>query len=226
MKIIAKEKNQLKTVYKIKGTQETPITQIEENDTIELTKDGVYKIVAYTYGKEGNRSRIAQKIIKINTTGIEAIINYTPEQDTTDSVIAKVSFNKEGITITNNDGKDTYEFLENGQFTFEYIDEAGRKGSITASVSWIKPKEITGQDGEWKYFINKDGTIQLTQYLGSKTELVVPAQYDGYTVYAVGNANAKDDKETRLNVLGNTSDTTIKKLTIENGIKQIKESSI
>ena len=140
LKIIAKEKNQLKTVYKIKGTQETPITQIEENDTIELTKDGVYKIVAYTYGKEGNRSRIAQKIIKINTTGIEAIINYTPEQDTTDSVIAKVSFNKEGITITNNDGKDTYEFLENGQFTFEYIDEAGRKGSITASVSWIKPK--------------------------------------------------------------------------------------
>lgn len=225
LKIIAKEKNQLKTVYKIKGTKETPITQIEENDTIELTKDGVYKIVAYTYGKEGNRSRIAQKIIKINTTGIEAIINYTPEQDTTDSVIAKVSFNKEGITITNNDGKDTYEFLENGQFTFEYIDEAGRKGSITASVSWIKPKEITGQDGEWKYFINKDGTIQLTQYLGSKTELVVPAQYDGYTVYAVGNANAKDDKETRLNVLGNTSDTTIEKLTIENGIKQIKKAA-
>ena len=221
IKIVKKDEEAIKTVYKIKGTEETEITQIEENETIQLKNDGVYKIIAYSYGKEGNKSKITQKIIKINKTEIEASLEYTPETETTGSVIAKVTFNKNDITITNNDGKDTYEFTENGSFIFEFEDEAGRKGTIIATVDWIKKEEIVGQDGEWKYFINSDGTIQLTQYLGNNTEITVPSIYDGYEVYKVGSQYSSLETENRFNIFGELSNTTITKLTIENGIKEI-----
>ena len=227
LEINQKEEQGKKTVYKIKGTEEKEETQIEEGQKITIDKDGIYKVIAYTYGEEGNRSRITYEIIKVNKTGIEATINYSTTESTTDPVIATVTFNKEGINITNNEGKNTYEFTENGEFTFEYVDEAGRIGSITAKVDWIKKKEIVGQDGEWKYFVNSDNTIQLTQYLGTKTELVVPANYDGYEVYAVGAQGLEESTPSakRINVLGTSENSTITKLTIEDGIKEIKCSA-
>ena len=224
LEINQKEEQGKKTVYKIKGTEEKEETQIEEGQKITIDKDGIYKVIAYTYGEEGNKSRITYEIIKVNKTGIEATINYSTTESTTDPVIATVTFNKEGIKITNNEGKNTYEFTENGEFTFEYVDEAGRIGSITAKVDWIKKKEVVGQDGEWKYFVNSDNTIQLTQYLGTKTELVVPASYDGYVVYAVGQQDVREDTPSakRTNILGTSENATITKLTIEEGIKEIK----
>ena len=227
LEINQKEEQGKKTVYKIKGTEEKEETQIEEGQKITIDKDGIYKVIAYTYGEEGNRSRITYEIIKVNKTGIEATINYSTTESTTDPVIATVTFNKEGINITNNEGKNTYEFTENGEFTFEYVDEAGRIGSITAKVDWIKKKEVVGQDGEWKYFVNSDNTIQLTQYLGTKTELVVPANYDGYEVYAVGAQGLEESTPSakRINVLGTSENSTITKLTIEDGIKEIKCSA-
>ena len=227
LEINQKEEQGKKTVYKIKGTEEKEETQIEEGQKITIDKDGIYKVIAYTYGEEGNKSRITYEIIKVNKTGIEATINYSTTESTTDPVIATVTFNKEGITITNNEGKNIYEFTDNGEFTFEYVDEAGRTGSITAKVDWIKKKEIVGQDGEWKYFVNSDNTIQLTQYLGTKTELVVPANYDGYVVYAVGNQNSKETPKQCYNIFGEDSQSnqTITKLTIEDGIKEIKTAA-
>ena len=227
LEINQKEEQGKKTVYKIKGTEEKEETQIEEGQKVTIDKDGIYKVIAYTYGEEGNRSRITYEIIKVNKTGIEATINYSTTESTTDPVIATVTFNKEGITITNNEGKNIYEFTDNGEFTFEYVDEAGRTGSITAKVDWIKKKEIVGQDGEWKYFVNSDNTIQLTQYLGTKTELVVPANYDGYVVYAVGNQNSKETPKQCYNIFGEDSQSnqTITKLTIEDGIKEIKTAA-
>ncbi|MFR3156509.1 MAG: leucine-rich repeat domain-containing protein [Christensenellales bacterium] len=227
LEINQKEEQGKKTVYKIKGTEEKEETQIEEGQKVTIDRDGIYKVIAYTYGEEGNRSRITYEIIKVNKTGIEATINYSTTESTTDPVIATVTFNKEGIKITNNEGKNTYEFTENGEFTFEYVDEAGRIGSITAKVDWIKKKEVVGQDGEWKYFVNSDNTIQLTQYLGTKTELVVPANYDGYEVYAVGVQGLEESTPSaeRINVLGTSENATITKLTIEEGIKEIKCSA-
>ena len=226
LEINQKEEQGKKTVYKIKGTEEKEETQIQQGQKVTIDKDGIYKVIAYTYGEEGNKSRITYEIIKVNKTGIEATINYSTTESTTDPVIATVTFNKEGIKITNNEGKHTYEFTENGEFSFEYVDEAGRIGSITAKVDWIKKKEVVGQDGEWKYFVNSDNTIQLTQYLGTKTELVVPANYDGYVVYAVGQQDVNDNSPSsqRYNVLGEKtlSNSTITKLTIEEGIKEIK----
>lgn len=45
--------------------------------------------------------------------------------------------NNGAVTIVNNGGSSQYMFTENGQFTFEYKDEAGNISHQTATVSWI-----------------------------------------------------------------------------------------
>ncbi len=39
--------------------------------------------------------------------------------------------------MTNNNGSTTKVFAENGSFTFEFRDEAGNTGTVTATVTWI-----------------------------------------------------------------------------------------
>lgn len=47
----------------------------------------------------------------------------------------------EDFVVTNNGGKKEYRFTKNGEFTFEYQDEAGNKGAMAAKVDWIKEAE-------------------------------------------------------------------------------------
>ena len=56
---------------------------------------------------------------------------------TNEDVIVTVELSKEDAYITNNNGNNTYTFTENGSFTFGFVDEAGNRGTVTASVNWI-----------------------------------------------------------------------------------------
>lgn len=47
----------------------------------------------------------------------------------------------EDFIVTNNNGSAEYVFTENGEFTFEYHDEAGNTAFAIAKVDWIKPIE-------------------------------------------------------------------------------------
>lgn len=217
LKIHKKDPDSVKTVYKIKGTKPIDITQITENDTITLDKDGVYKIIAYSYGNDGNRSKITSQIIKISKTGIIPSITYSPTEQTNGKVVAAIQFNKDGVSIINNDGKNTYDFLDNGNFTFEYIDEAGRTGKADATVNWIVKDEIVGSDNQWKYCINSDNTIQLTQYLGNSLEVTVPSEYDLHKVYSVG-----AQENVKVNIFNSTENTTVTNIVFSQGIKEIK----
>ncbi len=66
-----------------------------------------------------------------------AEINYNIIKTTNKDVIAELVDENRPITVTNNDGKKTYTFTENGEFTFEFVDKNGHKGSATAKVDWI-----------------------------------------------------------------------------------------
>lgn len=66
-----------------------------------------------------------------------ADIKYSITTKTSESVIATLINASENITITNNNGNDTYTFEENGEFTFEFVDEAGNSGKTSAKVDWI-----------------------------------------------------------------------------------------
>lgn len=64
-------------------------------------------------------------------------ITYDKTDMTNQDVTATITFNKEDVTILNNEGKTTYTFSENGEFTFEYIDGNGNQDQAIAKVENI-----------------------------------------------------------------------------------------
>lgn len=81
----------------------------------------------------------------------KAEISYNIEELTNKDVIATISFDQEGVTIVNNDGKNTYTFTQNGEFEFEFENDYGYSGFATAKVVWIDKQmpRITGvEDGK------------------------------------------------------------------------------
>lgn len=120
-----------------------------------------------------------------------ADIEYDIKSLTNKDVTAKLVNPSTGITIKNNNGKDSYIFKENGKFTFEFVDEAGNVGSAVAIVSNIdkilptatikysneeetnesviatltnesEPITILNNDGKKEYTFTKNGTFEFT----------------------------------------------------------------
>lgn len=66
-----------------------------------------------------------------------AEVSYDIAKKTNKDVVAELVNENRNITVTNNGGSKSYTFKENGSFTFEFVDENGKKGSATANVNWI-----------------------------------------------------------------------------------------
>ncbi len=105
----------------------------------------------------GNKNTTLAKVDWINKDIANAHISYDKENITNQNVTATLTFDRENVIITNNDGKNTYTFTENGEFVFEYRDEAGNVGRAIAQVDWIdkvaptatlkySTNELTNQD--------------------------------------------------------------------------------
>ena len=77
---------------------------------------------------------------------LEGKITYNPSTDkkTNQDITATISFNRSDVTITNNDGKNTYTFDKNGEFTFNFVDKYGFEGSEKAEVQNIDKEAPIG----------------------------------------------------------------------------------
>ena len=94
---------------------------------------------------------------------LKATITYTPGNDrkTNQNITATISFVNDGdreIKITNNDGKNTYTFEQNGEFTFEFVDKYGIEGSATAKVQNIDKVAPVATVTQ----VRKDGNVEVT----------------------------------------------------------------
>jgi fibronectin type 3 domain-containing protein len=69
----------------------------------------------------------------------QAAISYSTTSATAGTVVASLN-PSEPVTITNNGGSSTYTFYWNGSFTFEFVDNAGNRGTATAVVNNIQSK--------------------------------------------------------------------------------------
>ena len=133
-----KEKTNQDVVVKLINLPEgTIITNNEGSNTYTFTKNGEFTFEFERSGLKGSATAIVSNIDKENPT---ATVAYSTTTETTENVIATLSDISEEIIITNNNGKTTYTFTENGEFTFEYVDKAGNKGSTKAVVTWITKK--------------------------------------------------------------------------------------
>jgi len=84
----------------------------------------------------GNKGNAKAVVDWIDHDTPKAVLHYDKTGLTNKDVTVNVEFN-EDVIVTNNGGKASYTFTENGEFTFEFEDLAGNKASIMAKVTWI-----------------------------------------------------------------------------------------
>ncbi len=95
-----------------------------ENDTIELKFQD----------ELGNIGTKTIKVDWIDTIAPTAEFEFNTTNLTEGEVIATLKPSEE-VTVTNNGGSDTYTFVKNGEFTFEFVDKAGNAGEAIVNVN-------------------------------------------------------------------------------------------
>lgn len=189
------------------GENFTEITTVEwaNNDeikTIDFEKPTIIqyiKIVGVGTSSASSLSFIASKgfnfyqdltQIPSPTAGIEYSITEKTNQD----VVARLVNTSTNVKITNNDGSDTYTFTENGEFTFEFVDEAtGLTGTSTARVDWID-KNVPSADID--YSTTDPTTGDVTATLKPNEEVTIIGTENGATEGNTGDPNKKNDEVT------------------------------
>ncbi len=89
----------------------------------------------------GNKNKAVAKVNWIDKTPPKATIEYTGKGGVNDPVTA-ILRPAEDVTIINNNGSNTFVFKENGEFTFEFTDKVGNKGTAIAKVDWIGKEPV------------------------------------------------------------------------------------
>jgi len=129
----------------------TAILQVQEGVTV--TNNNGSKTYTFTKNGEftfefvdqvGNKGSVTAKVDWIDKKAPVGTVSYDKQESTSESVKATLSTDEE-VTITNNNGSNEYVFTHNGEFTFEFVDKAGNKGSITAKVDWIVNPNLFGK---------------------------------------------------------------------------------
>ncbi|MEF3310626.1 carbohydrate binding domain-containing protein [Paenibacillus sp. GYB004] len=130
-----------RTEYRLNGGAWTTVT-----GSVYLQTDGVYALDYRSVDRAGNVEAPKQLVIGIDQSPPTATIAYSSTVPTREAVTAVLTPSKP-VTITNNGGSDRYTFTENGSFTFEFTDWAGRSGTATAAVANIVASS-TGTPGK------------------------------------------------------------------------------
>jgi len=119
---------------------------------------------------------IYEDITKIPT----AEIKYDITDPTTGNVTVSLINPSEPITIINNDGKDTYVFEKNGDFTFEFVNKNNIKGTVTAIVKNIDRQKPTATI---KYSTTSKTTDKVTATLVNESEPITITNNKGNKTY-------------------------------------------
>lgn len=131
---ITEETNQDVTVTVTFDRPGTIVTNNGGSNTYTFTENGEFTFEFV--GPYGNAGVATARVDWINKDIPSADITYNYTELTNQDVIATLS-SDDNITITNNDGNNTYTFTENGTFTFEFVNDLGNTGTATATVDWI-----------------------------------------------------------------------------------------
>ena len=108
-------------------------------DTYTFTKNGEFTFEFIDAA--GNKNKAVAKVNWIDKTPPKATIEYTGKGGVNDPVTA-ILRPAEDVTIINNNGSNSFVFKENGEFTFEFTDKVGNKGTAIAKVDWIGKEPV------------------------------------------------------------------------------------
>ena len=127
--------NQDVTVKLTDINTEIIITNNDGKDTFTFTENGEF---TFNYvNKYGDIGSTTAKVDWIDKTPPIALISFGPSKNNPNYMIATLTSIGEEIIVLNNDGKNYYEFTENGQFKFIYQDQAGNINSTIAEINCL-----------------------------------------------------------------------------------------
>ena len=143
------------------------------NGVVTAVGEGTANITVIT--QDENKTATCRVTVIKEVEEIISTISYDITELTNKNVIASITFNKNDVTITNNEGSNQYIFDKNGEFTFEYVDSEGNTGTNIAKVNWID-KEVPEINVEYENINNGKAVNVIIQ---SNEELVA---IDGWTL--------------------------------------------
>lgn len=139
-----KSKTNQSVVVTLKPSKKVTILNNGGKNTYTFTKNGQFTFEFKDAA--GNKNTAVAKVNWIDKVAPRATIEYTTTGINSNFVIATLR-PQEDVKILNNGGNNTYLFLKNGSFTFEFADAVGNKGKATATVDWIGKKQNDSQNG-------------------------------------------------------------------------------
>ncbi len=137
------------TTAEVVATLIDPSEEIEIINNLSEEENSAFDPYTYTFtengeftfefrDRAGNIGKVTAKVdwIRKEVRVPKSTISYSTTKWTNQDVTATITFDGNAF-VSNNYGKNTYLFKENGKFTFEYQDGYGNSGSATAEVNWI-----------------------------------------------------------------------------------------
>lgn len=203
-----------------KPTNKTVVATLKPSEKIKITNNGGKDSYSFTKNGSftfqfvdmvGNKGTATAKVNWIDRVAPTATFSYDVKTLTNKNVVVTLKPSKK-VTVLNNGGKNTYTFKKNGEFTFEFVDEAGNKNKAVAKVNWIdktppkatieytsnggindpvtailRPAEdvtIINNNGENSYKFTENGefTFEFTDKVGNKGTAIAKVDWIGKEV--------------------------------------------
>ncbi|WP_180994062.1 DUF5050 domain-containing protein [Bacillus sp. Marseille-P3661] len=139
------------------------VTLIPSEDITVLNNEGSFTYVftengEFTFEFEDAAGNVGTAVATVSNIDREiprVELEYSTLEPTNGSVEVTL-IPSEDVTVVNNEGSFTYEFTENGEFTFEFVDAAGNPGTAVAIVNNIEEIPVLTQ-----YDRNGDQVIDI-----------------------------------------------------------------
>ena len=119
------------------------VTWTSEDENIASVDDGIVTAIGpgettiTVTTEDGEKTATCKITVMEEEEELISMISYDYTELTNQNVTATITFNRDDVTITNNNGNNKYVFEENGTFIFEYVDSEGNVSQNIARVTWI-----------------------------------------------------------------------------------------
>ena len=119
------------------------VTWTSEDENIASVDDGIVTAIGpgettiTVTTEDGEKTATCKITVMEEEEELISMISYDYTELTNQNVTATITFNRDDVTMTNNNGNNKYVFEENGTFIFEYVDSEGNVSQNIARVTWI-----------------------------------------------------------------------------------------
>ncbi|OKP96959.1 hypothetical protein [Paenibacillus sp. P46E] len=156
---------------KVMLSKSNPSTPVRTGNSFNVKQNGFYSFELFDLNDAKRTDTLYVVVKNVDGTIPQASIKYAQSLPTNNNVTVMLDKPSEEIVVTNNNGKMTHTFTENGTFTFEFKDAAGNAGKAEAVVNIID-KEAPKVKVVRSYQYGVDGSKRFGTILDSNGNVI------------------------------------------------------